>query len=229
MSLHRGRRQLIATDTVFSMDGDLAPLAALHALATERKAGLLVDEAHAVGVLGPSGAGLVEGLKLSADVRMGTLGKALGSFGAFVGSSAATREWLFNKARSLVFSTALPPVVCAAASEALRVVRSDVGLRVKLWRNIERFAAGLRRLLIPAHGSSAIFSVVYGAPERALEASRQLRRRGILAKAIRPPTVPEGTSRVRFALTAGHTEAQVDKALEALEELKVKHGLTRAA
>jgi 8-amino-7-oxononanoate synthase len=215
------RRKLVVTDAVFSMDGDRAPLGALVSLCEQHGAALLVDEAHAIGVLGPRGAGLCEELGLGdrVDLRMGTLGKALGAYGAFVACSAPLRELLFNRARSLVFSTSLPPLVCAAAERAIDLCESDGALRARLWRNIRRFAAGLTALGLPAQPSSAIFPVVLGEPEAALAASASLRAKGILAKAIRPPTVPPGTSRLRFALAAGHTDAQVDLALKALAEL----------
>jgi 8-amino-7-oxononanoate synthase len=198
------------------MDGDPAPLRELRALATRHGAALLVDEAHAVGVLGASGAGLCEQLGVEADVRVGTLGKALGGFGAFVLTSRPVREWLINQARSLIFSTALPAPVCGAALAALDRVQSTPQLRARLWRNIRQFAAGLRQLGLPAHEDSAIFSVILGRPERALQVSLALRERGILAKPIRPPTVPPGTSRIRFALSAAHTEEHVEKALASL-------------
>ena len=211
-----GRRRLVCTDTVFSMGGDRAPLADLVDVCRRHGLGLMVDEAHAVGVLGPTGAGLCEELGLGArvDVRMGTLGKALGSFGAYVAGSAALCEALLNRARSLVFSTALPACVCAAAQVGVEICRDDSELRAKLWRNIRRFADGTG-----AEPPSAIFSVRFGEPARALEASRRLRERGLLVKAIRPPTVPEGTSRVRFAIAAGHTREHIDLALEGLRQL----------
>ncbi|MHB8874546.1 MAG: 8-amino-7-oxononanoate synthase [Myxococcaceae bacterium] len=215
-----GRRRLVCTDSVFSMDGDWAPLAGLVELCRREGAALLVDEAHALGVLGEHGAGLCEELGLGAqvDLRMGTLGKALGSFGAFVAASSPVCQALLNRARSLVFSTALPAPVCAAARAAIGICREDTELRARLWRNIRRFAEGLR-----VEPRSAIFPVLFGEPGPALEASRKLRERGLLVKAIRPPTVPEGTSRLRFALSAGHTRGQIDLALECLRTLGGSH------
>ena len=220
LAANPGRRQLIVTDTVFSMDGDRAPLRELEALARRASAALIVDEAHAIGVLGKTGGGLCEQLQVTADVRVGTLGKALGGFGAFALCSKAVRRWLINKARSLIFSTALPAPVCGAAEAALNRVADAPQLRARLWRNIGQFSAGLKGLGLPAHQDSAIFSVVLGRPERALAASLALREKGVLAKAIRPPTVPPGTSRIRFALSAGHTEEHVTTALAALEGLQ---------
>lgn len=215
---HPGRRRLVVTDAVFSMDGDRAPLVELSAVCRREGLGLLVDEAHATGVLGARGAGLCEALGVTPDVLMGTLSKGLGCVGAYVAGSSALREVLFNRARSLVFSTALPPAMCAAAEAALTRVRTDAWLRTALWRNIHHFARGLRALGLPAHEDSAIFSVVLGAPERALAASKRLREQGLLVKPIRPPTVPQGTSRLRIALSAAHEVTEVDALLAALSE-----------
>lgn len=214
-------RQLVCTDAVFSMDGDLAPLHALVTLCEARGAALVVDEAHATGVLGPSGAGLCEALGLAGrvDVQVGTLGKALGVFGAYAATSQPVKELLIHRARSLVFSTALPPALCATAEAALHCLQHDPSLRDRLWRNIHRFAEGLAALGVPATPQSAIFSLVLGTPERAKAASDFLRTRGLLVKPIRPPTVPEGTSRLRFSLSAAHTDAQLERLLDGLRAL----------
>ncbi len=226
LSSASARRKLVVTDAVFSMDGDLAPLEQLVDVCARRGAALVVDEAHATGVLGPRGAGLCEekGLSSRVDVRIGTLSKALGVFGAYAATSRPVRELLVHRARSLVFSTALPPAICAAAERAIDVCETDESLRKRLWRNIHRFAEGLRRLGFAVEPRSAIFPVVLGAPEAAVAAASRLRERGLLVKAIRPPTVPEGTSRLRFALSAAHTDSHVDAALEALAELEVTRG-----
>jgi len=219
-SSQAGGRRLVVTDTVFSMDGDLAPLEGLADLCDRHGALLVVDEAHATGVLGPSGRGLVSELGLSArvDARMATLSKAVGVVGAHVCGSRLLRDLLINKARPLIFSTALPPALACAAQAALGLLAGREGdaRRARLWENIERFAAGLRRLGYPAEARSAIFPVLLGAPERALAAAARLREQGLLVKPIRPPTVPAGTSRLRFALSAAHTAAQIDRALDAL-------------
>jgi 8-amino-7-oxononanoate synthase len=222
MSQHPGRRALVCTDAVFSMDGDWAPLRALVELCQARGAALMVDEAHALGVLGTRGRGLCEalGVESSVDLRMGTLGKALGGFGAFAATSPQVAELLFNRARSFVFSTALPPSVCAAAEAAFEIIASDPSLRFRLRRNILHLSEGFRALGIPAHGASAIVPWVLGEPQRALDAASALRARGLLVKPIRPPTVPVDTSRLRFALSAAHTEAQIDRALDAVAELQ---------
>ena len=216
------RRVLVATDTVFSMDGDLAPLADIADACERHGALLLVDEAQATGVVGPRGAGLVAqlGLQGRVDLRTGTLSKAAGMFGAFVASTRARCELLLNRARPLVFSTGLPPAVAHAGLTALRILSSAEGdeLRARLRRNVERFTVGLRALGLPAEAATPIFPVVLGAPEAATHAAAQLRKRGILVKPIRPPTVPAGSSRLRIALTAAHTDAHLDLLLSALRE-----------
>ena len=224
LATRAARRKLVVTDAVFSMDGDRAPLRALAEVCRKADAALLVDEAHATGVIGRRGAGLSELTGVEPDVRTGTLGKALGVFGAYAAGSRRVMDLLVNRARSVVFSTTLPPALCEAATVAVDLLEHDPELRPRLLRNVERFVAGVRALGFSAQPSSAIVPLVVGTPERALAASAFLREREILAKAIRPPTVPEGTSRLRFALSAAHTEAQVDRALEALREAR-SHGL----
>jgi len=212
------RRKLVVTDAVFSMDGDRAPLPELAALCASSGAVLVVDEAHATGVIGPHGAGLCAEQGVSADLRMGTLSKSFGVAGAYVASSRAVCELLVNRARPLIFSTALPPALACAAVAALRILAGSEGdeRRARLWSSVRRFAAGLQSVGIPARDDSPIFPVVLGSPERAVSVAAQLRASGILAKAIRPPTVPAGTSRVRFALSASHTQAHIDAALAAI-------------
>lgn len=221
---HSGRRRLIATDAVFSMDGDWAPLQRIVELAKANDCAVLLDEAHAIGVLGPTGAGLAEELKLSSqiDIRMGTLGKSLGCFGAFAATSSKIAEWLMNRARSLVFSTSLPGALCVAAEAAIDAVATDEALRMRLWRNIRRLSSGLQKLGLAAEARSTIFPIVIGEPEEALALSGKLRDRHLLVKAIRPPTVPPGTSRLRISLAAGHTEGQIDLLLEGLREVGVR-------
>ncbi len=215
------RRKLVATDAIFSMDGDVAPLAELRALCDDHGAILYVDEAHATGVLGPTGAGACEAAGIRADVVMGTLGKALGSFGAYVAGSSLLCEWLLQRCRSFVFTTALPPSACAAARAALRIVREEPERRARLMANAVHFAEGCEALGYDVLGSrTPVVPVIVGAPGAALEAAASVRARGVLARAIRPPTVPEGTSRLRFALRADHTEEQIEAALAALRSLR---------
>jgi 8-amino-7-oxononanoate synthase len=196
-----GRRRAIVTDTVFSMDGDRAPVRGLRELADRHELALLVDEAHATGVLGPGGRGLCALEGVTPDVHVGTLSKAIGAFGGFVCGSQALCELLLNRARPLIFSTALPAAICAAAERALELI-SDGGLQVRLAGHVAAFATALG-----ARPDSAIFPVVVGAATRALELSASLRERGFLVKAIRPPTV--ATSRLRIALSAAHSRDEV--------------------
>jgi len=220
LAASRAARKLIVTDAVFSMDGDCAPLPAICALAERHGAMLLVDEAHATGVMGARGRGLCEhlGCEERVDVRIGTLSKAAGSFGAFAAAGRAVCELLVNRARAFVFTTALPPGVCAASLASLALMR-DPARREALWRNIRRLSDGLRALGLPAEPRSPIFPVVLGTPARALAAAQGLRARGVLAKAIRPPTVPEHTSRLRLSVSAAHTPEQLDHVLTALREV----------
>jgi len=216
------RRKLVVTDSVFSMDGDAAPLAAIVEACERHGAMLHVDEAHATGVLGPRGGGLAEALGLSSrvDVHMGTLGKALGAFGAFVAGERRLVDWLVNRARPFVFTTALPPAACGAALAALDVVRDEPARRERLAALADRMRAGLGRMGFDAGRVVApIFPVVLGSEARAVAASRGLLERGFLVRAIRPPTVPAGTSRLRVTVGAGHDEAQVDAFLGALAEV----------
>ena len=218
----KARRRLVVTDAVFSMDGDAAPLRELAELCDRHGAMLYVDEAHAAGVLGPTGAGLAEALGVAdrVDVHMGTLGKALGAFGAYVAGSRRLVDWLVSKARTFVFTTALPPAACGAALAALDVVRDEPERRARLGALTERMRVGLARLGFDVSDVVApIFPVVLGDEARALAAARALRERGFFVRAIRPPTVPRGTSRLRVTLTAGHTDVQVDAFLDALRDV----------
>jgi 8-amino-7-oxononanoate synthase len=218
----RARRKLVVTDAVFSMDGDAAPLREIAGLCERHGAMLYVDEAHAVGVLGPTGAGLAEalGVKAKVDVEMGTLGKALGSFGAYAAGERRLRDLLLTRARSFVFTTALPPPVCAATLAALEIVRGEPARRARLHALCERLRAGLTGLGFDvSRVVSPIFPVVLGSEARALAAARALGDRGYFVRAIRPPTVPAGTSRLRVALSAALTEPQVDGFVGALAEV----------
>jgi 8-amino-7-oxononanoate synthase len=217
------RRRLIVSDSVFSMDGDRAPLSPLTELAAAHRALLIIDDAHAVGVLGPDGVGLaaIDGVHL----QMGTLGKALGGFGAYVAGPAPVIELLSNRARSFVFTTALPIPVVAAAHAAIDWLTSDEGRarRERLGLLVERFHQGLASIgfAVPPLPSHIIpLRVVGGDPRRAMEASEALLSRGIFAQGIRPPTVPPGTARIRFTLMATHTDAHLETALSALAELR---------
>ncbi|HTN52914.1 MAG TPA: 8-amino-7-oxononanoate synthase [Anaeromyxobacter sp.] len=218
----KARRKLVITDAIFSMDGDAAPLRDLADACDRHGAMLYVDEAHSAGVLGPTGAGLAEaeGLSGRVDVHMGTLGKALGAFGAYVAGTRPLVDLLVSRARTFVFTTALPPAACGAALAALEIVRAEPERRARLLALVARMKAGLSRLGFDvARVVSPIFPVVLGTEARALAAAKALRERGFFVRAIRPPTVPRGTSRLRVALSAGHQEGQVDTFLGALAEV----------
>lgn len=225
---HPGRRRLVVTDSVFSMNGDRAPLAELNALCAERGAVLVIDEAHATGVLGPEGRGAAAEAGIEGHVQMGTLGKAFGCFGAYVTGNRELIELLLNRARSFVFTTALPPSIVAATRAALRLIQSQEGqaLREQIAAHVARFRDGLARLgiLQPGAGQSPIFPVVVGDDARVMECCERLLERGFYAQGIRPPTVPRGTARMRFALMATHTSEDLDGALEELSTL-VRAGL----
>lgn len=215
------RRKLVVTDSLFSMDGTIAPLRELRALCDGYGAILYVDEAHATGVFGETGAGLAQAAGIRPDVQMGTLGKALGSFGAFIAGSTNLREWLLNRARAFVFTTALPPSVCAASRTAIELVRSEPQLRTHLLAMSKRLKDGFAaRGFAVAEEVTPIIPLLVGAPDRAMAMAQALRKRGVLARAVRPPTVPEGTSRIRFVVQAGHTEGHVDRVLSVLDELE---------
>ncbi len=205
-----GRRRLVVTDSVFSMDGDLAPLRELSALCMKEHLGLMVDEAHATGVLGRTGAGLCEVLGVKPDVVMGTLSKAVGAVGGYVACASVVKHLLVNHARSLVFSTALPASMCAAARAGLCAI-AEPERRAALWANIELFASARH-----VEARSSIFSVILGEPGAAVAAATSLRAQGLLVKAIRPPTVPAGTSRLRIAITSGHSSEQIRQLNDAL-------------
>lgn len=215
-----GRDTLLATDGVFSMDGDVAPVAELAALARQHEAWLLVDDAHGLGVLGPRGAGLLAELGLDEDdvpLLVGTLGKALGSFGAFVAGPADLIDLLMQRARSYVYTTALPPPVAAATRAALRIACAEDWRRDQWQTLVAAFRAGAaERGIRLADSATPIQPVVVGDAAVALRASQRLFDAGFWVAAIRPPTVPAGTSRLRITLTAGHTVAEVEALLDAL-------------
>jgi len=215
---------LLATDGVFSMDGDVAPLAALAAACRSRGATLYVDDAHGLGTTGPAGAGSVAAAALgSADVPvlMGTLGKALGCAGAFVAGDAPVIEAIAQFARSYVYTTAMPAALAAATRAAVRLARRDAeGRRAMLTAHIARFRAGAAALgvpLLPSH--TAIQPVPMGTAEAATTAAAALERAGFLVVAIRPPTVPQGGARLRITLSAAHRPDRIDALLDALGRL----------
>jgi len=215
----RYRRCLIVTDTLFSMDGDFAPLPELAHLADRYQAMLLVDEAHATGVLGQDGRGLVEffGLEDRVAVRIGTLSKALGCVGGFVVGSKSLVDWLVNRARPYIFSTAMPPPVAAAAAAAISIVRSEPQRRRHLLQQADLLRQQLSRMgWNIGRSASHIIPLVVGAPHRATVLAAQLLRRGVFVPPIRPPAVPEGQSCLRISLTAAHSDDHVAQLIDAL-------------
>ena len=204
------------------MDGDLAPLPELAAVARQHNAWLMADDAHGFGVLGAHGAGSAEHFGLSQDelpVLMGTLGKALGCFGAFVAGSEVLIETLIQFARPYIYTTAMPPAVAAANLAALDVLAEEDWRRSQLQRNIQAFREGAARLGLPlASSDTAIQPLLVGADSDALAFSERMAEQGILVSAIRPPTVPEGTARLRITLSAAHSREQIDRLLNALEQ-----------
>jgi 8-amino-7-oxononanoate synthase len=214
------RRMLIVTETVFSMNGDVAPLADIVELKERYGAALLVDEAHAVGVFGRHGEGIAHELGVAdrVDVHVGTFGKAFGAYGAYVAGTRGWIDYLVNAARTFVFATALPPPVIGAVDAALDVVRDGGELREDLHAKAVRFRARLDACGLDTCGSdSQIVPVLVGESHATLEAARRLETAGILGVAIRPPTVPAGTARIRFSVSVSHTESELDRALEAIE------------
>jgi 8-amino-7-oxononanoate synthase len=214
-----GRGALIVTDGVFSMDGDVAPLAAIVELAHEYDARVMVDDAHGLGALGPGGRGSVAaaGLDDEIDVVIGTLGKALGSYGAYACTSRTIAKWLVNNARTLIFSTALPPPAVAAASAALDLVVEEPRRVDRLQRN-----AGILREALAGHGmetgesTTQILPLIVGQADDAVRVCERALEKGVFAQAIRPPTVAEGSSRLRLAVMAPHTRAELQDAAATL-------------
>jgi 8-amino-7-oxononanoate synthase len=218
----RFRRRLVVTESLFSMDGDAAPLPALAEAAAATDSILVVDEAHAVGVLGPGGRGLCAAAGIAPDVLIGTLGKAFGSAGGFAAGVPSLRELLVNRARTFIFATALPPPAAATAEAALGLIAGTEGdnRRAQLAerRNILGEAL-VRRGAIPAIPIGPIVPLLLGSETRALAVAAALNARGLFIPAIRPPTVPPGSSRLRMTLSSAHEPADLERLLVALEEV----------
>ena len=214
-------RKVIVTDAVFSMDGDLAPLPLIFELAERHDAWLVIDDAHGFGVLGRHGEGSLAHFNLPASPRillMGTLGKAAGVGGAFVAGSATAIEYLLNKGRSYIFTTAAPPAIACALSKSLQIIRNGDALRANLMARIAQLREGLAgKPLLPS--ATAIQPYIVGDNEAAVALSKALWERGLWVPAIRPPTVPKGTARLRISVSAAHTAGDIDHLLSALKEL----------
>lgn len=213
----QSRRRLLVTESLFGMDGHFAPLSSLANLAKQYDAALIVDEAHALGVYGPSGRGLCHQNGVVPDVLIGTLGKAFGTSGGFAAGSTLLRDYLVNNSRTFIFTTALPPPIAASTLAALAIIKSPQGqiLRDTLAQHISAFTATLPSASRP-DPPSAIFPIILGPDSAALQASQNLRASGFFVQAIRPPTIPEGTARLRITLSASHTPSDLQALSAAL-------------
>ena len=215
------RRRLIVSDSLFSMDGDFAPLAQIAELAEQHDAMLLIDEAHATGVFGERGRGVAEmlGIEKGVHIRIGTLSKALGSIGGFAVGRQSLIDWLFNRARSYVFSTAFPPAVAAAAIAALQIVRDEPRRRTELLARAQSVRERLRAQgWNVGQSASQIIPVYLGAPDRTMRVAQQLRARGLFVPGIRPPTVPPGESLLRISLSWAHSADMLEQLLAVLAD-----------
>lgn len=216
-------RKLIVTDGVFSMDGDTSPLADLARIAAEQSAWLMVDDAHGLGCVGSQGGGVLELFGLGqkeVPVLVGTLGKAFGTAGAFVAGSEVLIETLIQQARTYIYTTALPPAVAAATLASLKLVKKEAWRREKLVELIAQFREGAEQMgLEVMESNTPIQPIVVGSSEVALELSEALKEQGLLVTAIRPPTIPQGTARLRVTLSAAHTELQLSQLLKGLESV----------
>jgi glycine C-acetyltransferase len=223
-----GRRQLLITDGVFSMDGDIAPLPELVEVAERRGAIMMIDDAHASGVLGTGGAGTVDhfGLHGRVDIQVGTLSKAIGVLGGFIAGPPHLIEWLQNRGRPYLFSTSAPPSVVAACIEALRILEDEPERLARLWSNTDRLKTGLAGLGFDTGASETpITPVITGDEERTQTFARRLFEEGVFCPAIVFPTVAKGLARVRTIVTADHTEADLDEALAAFARVGDELGL----
>ena len=213
-------RKLVVTDTVFSMDGDVAPLKEITELSEKYGAALMVDEAHATGVLGKRGSGATEyiGVEERVPIVMGTLSKAVGSLGGYVAGSQKLIDFIRNRVRSYIFDTSLPAPSLAASITAIHIIENEPERRERLWSLIHRFKAGIESIgLTVMPSDSAIVPVLVGEAAPALRFASMLRERGVYTPAVRPPSVPPGMCRIRVTLMATHTEEQIDAALHAFQ------------
>lgn len=226
LSEHDSGEKLVVTDGVFSMDGDIAPLPELSKVTQQHQSWLMVDDAHGFGVLGKSGGGCVEHFGLDINevpILIGTLGKAFGTFGAFVAGSEELIEYLIQKARPYIYTTALPAAVAEATRASLKLLQTEHWRREKLQSLIQQFRTGATQLgLQLIESQTPIQPLLIGDNGKALAMSAALHEQGILITAIRPPTVPEGTARLRITFSAEHGENDIERLLYALD--KVKHG-----
>ena len=227
---YAGRQAMIVTDGLFSVDGDIAPLPAIVEIARKNNILLMVDDAHATGVLGPNGGGTADyfGLRDQIDISMGTLSKALASEGGFVAGKRSLIDYLINTSRSFIFSTALSPATIAVARKALDIIRTEPQRRQTLLANAAWFRTELRKAAFDvAENEAPIISIVVGEPDLAVAFSNRLMERNIFVSAIRPPTVPAGTSRLRISIMATHTREDLLKALNHIKEIGRELGVAK--
>lgn len=221
LSASKAKQKLICTDGVFSMDGDIAPLDGLIKQAKNHQAWLMIDDAHGLGTIGENGRGSLEVYGASLEqvpILVGTLGKAFGTFGAFVAGDESFIEYLIQRARSYIYTTALPPAVAEATRTSLRLITEEAWRREQLRSNIIYFKQCLTQIGMAETGSdTAIQPIMLGEVRRALALSEHLKQQGILVSAIRPPTVPEGSARLRVTLCAEHSHAQIEQLIESLQ------------
>jgi glycine C-acetyltransferase len=218
-----GKRKLIVTDGVFSMDGDIAPIKEIAGIAERYGATVLLDDAHSTGVLGKNGKGTLEHTGIEDHpflIQMGTLGKALGTFGAFIAGTEDLRELLVSKARSFVYTTALPAPICAAAKRAIELLEEEPERRLRLWENAAFLRQGLRDAgLKTIEGETQIIPIIVGSSSNTMKITGRLLQQGLFIQGIRPPTVPENTARLRVTVTADHTREDLEGALKTIKEV----------
>ncbi|RFA33544.1 8-amino-7-oxononanoate synthase [Virgibacillus dokdonensis] len=222
------KQRFIVTDGVFSMDGSIAPLDRMMELAGHYHAYVIVDDAHATGVLGQSGRGTSAYFGIMPDVVIGTCSKAIGTEGGFVAGSSTLVDFLMNYARTFIFQTALSPAICAATYTAIELIEQDASRREHLHYNIRKVKEGLNGMGYAVKGDhTAIIPVIIGDQQLALEFAKELEEKGIYAPAIRPPTVPNGESRIRLTVTASHSMKEIDDVLHAFYIIGKKWGVLR--
>ena len=217
-------KKLIVTDGVFSMDGDIAPLPGIKEVAEKHDAMVMVDDAHATGVLGKHRRGTADHCNVNVDINMGTLSKALASMGGYVAGSQELIDFLRNRARSFIYTTALPPSALAGAKAALDVIVKD-DPAAKLWQNVSLYNKGLKDMGFSIDSQTQIIPLMTGETGRTLDVAAELERAGVLALGIRPPTVPKGQGRIRTSLMATHSKMDILDALDAIRGVKEKLGM----
>lgn len=223
----KARRKIVVTDGVFSMDGDIAPLPGIVEVKDRYGAILVVDDAHATGVLPPAGRGTADffGLEGRVEIQMGTFSKALGTYGAYIAASRGVVEYFINRCRPFIFNTALPPAVAGATTRAIRLLFEEPTRQAALWRNEKAFCAAMAARGRKVASPTAIVPIVVGSDADTMAVSKALFERGIFLHGIRPPTVPEGTARLRLTLMATHTEEMIAAAAARIDEILAERGL----